>query len=149
MATVQDLLRVKGSDVWSVSPDTAAIEALKLMAEKNIGALLVLDEEGKIVGIVSERDFARHIAQTGQCAVEEAVSNYMTKEVIGVRPDTSIDECMMLMTRQHIRHLPVVNAEGKLVGLISIGDVVKQVISDQSILIASLENYILGRDYPR
>jgi len=149
MATVQDLLRVKGSDVWSVSPDTPAIEALKLMAEKNIGALLVLDEEGKIAGIVSERDFARRIAQTGQCAVEEAVSNYMTQEVIGVRPDTSIDECMMLMTRQHIRHLPVVDAEGKLVGLISIGDVVKQVISDQSILIASLENYILGRDYPR
>ncbi|MEJ5201055.1 MAG: CBS domain-containing protein [Anaerolineales bacterium] len=149
MATVQDLLRVKGSDVWSVSPDTSVLEALELMAEKNIGALLVLDQEGKIAGIVSERDFARHIAKAGQCIVDEPVKNFMTEEVIGVHPETSIDECMMLMTKQRIRHLPVATKEGKLVGMISIGDVVKQVIADQSILIASLENYILGRDYPR
>jgi|YNPBryantNP2012_1023418.scaffolds.fasta_scaffold25464_2 CBS domain-containing protein len=149
MATVQDLLRVKGNDVWWVRPDTPAIEALKLMAEKNIGALLILDQEGKVSGIISERDFARHIAKVGQCIVDEPVGNYMTQEVIGVRPETTIDECMLLMTRQRIRHLPVVTQEGKLVGMISIGDVVKQVIADQSILIASLENYILGRDYPR
>ncbi len=149
MATAQDLLRIKGHDIWSVKPDTPTIEALELMAQKNIGALLVLDQDDKIVGIISERDFVRHIAQVGQCIVDEPVGNFMTTEVIGVQPETTIDECMLLMTRQHIRHLPIVTKEGKLVGLISIGDVVKQVISDQSILIASLENYILGRGYAR
>ena len=147
MATVRDLLKIKGNQVWSISPDTSVLQALVLMAEKNVGALVVLDE-GRLVGIISERDFARSIASIGRCLIENPVKEFMTKEVFTVNPDMLADDCMVLMTNKKIRHLPVV-VENKMVGLISIGDVVKAEISSKDSTINSLENYIQGTDYNR
>jgi CBS domain-containing protein len=147
MATVQDLLKTKGDQVWSVGPETSVLEALELMAEKNVGALVVL-QNGQLQGIISERDFARAIAKIGQCLIEAPVMDYMTQEVYTVGPDLTTDECMSLMSAKKIRHLPVV-VENKLVGLISIGDVVKEVVSAKESTIHSLENYIEGTDYNR
>jgi CBS domain-containing protein len=145
MTTVQDLIKIKGKEVWHVTPATTVLDALNLMAEKDIGALLVLQGE-KVVGIVSERDFARSIAKTGKCLVENTVEQYMTKYVFGIAPDQSIEDCMALMSEKHIRHLPVLD-DGKLVGLISISDVVRELISSKDTTIHSLENYIEGRGY--
>ncbi len=147
MLTVRDILKVKGSQVWSVSPEASVLEALVVMAEKNVGALAVL-EEGKLAGIISERDFARSIAKIGRCLIENPVKEFMTKEVFTVNPDMLTEQCMVLMTNKKIRHLPVM-AEGKMVGLISIGDVVKAEISSKDSTINSLENYIQGTDYNR
>jgi len=147
MSTVRDMLKVKGGQVWSISPETTVLEALTLMAEKNVGALVVLHEE-KLVGIISERDFARAIAKLGRCLIEVPVRDYMTKEVITAIPDTTTEECMELMSAKKIRHLPVQLGD-KLVGLISIGDVVKEVISTKESHIHTLENYIEGTDYNR
>ncbi len=147
MLTVRDILKVKGSQVWSVGPEASVLQALVLMSEKNVGALVVLDE-GKLVGIISERDFARSIAKIGRCLIENPVKEFMTKEVFTVNPDMLTEQCMVLMTNKKIRHLPVV-AEGKMVGLISIGDVVKAEISSKDSTINSLENYIQGTDYNR
>jgi len=145
MANVRDLLNVKGDQVWNVTPDTSVLDALKLMAEKEVGALLVL-QNGQIVGIFSERDFARSIAKIGQCASDLDVDSYMTHGVICVTPTQSIDECMQLMTQKRIRHLPVLEGN-RLVGMISIGDVVKEVIASKESTINTLENYIEGRGY--
>ncbi len=147
MVKVRDLLRFKGSEVWSVSPFTSTCEALALMAEKDIGALLVLEGEA-IAGIISERDFVRQMSTTQAFDPKKPVREIMTKEVRVVHPDQTITECMQMMTNRHIRHLPVVD-DGKLLGLISIGDVVKEVISNQEVLINNLENYIEGRGYIR
>jgi CBS domain-containing protein len=147
MATVRDLLKIKGDQVWSIDPDTSVIEALELMAEKNVGALVVLRNE-RLQGIISERDFARAIAKIGRCLIEAPVKDYMTKDVFTVGPDLTTDECMSLMSNKKIRHLPVM-VENKLVGLISIGDVVKEVVSAKESTIHSLENYIQGTDYNR
>ena len=143
MSTVRDLLKVKGSQVWFVSPTADMLETLKIMAEKGVGALLVVEGE-EIKGIVSERDFARVVARQERCALNTTVLEYMTTRVVTVTPDQSIEDCMRLMTKEHIRHLPVVEGK-KLVGLISIGDVVKEVISGKDSKISSLENYIEGR----
>ena len=142
---VRNLLKVKGNDVWHVSPETSVLDALKLMAEKQIGALLVLEGD-QIVGIVSERDFVRKIAQMNLCAVESPVRDYMTTRVIIIKPDNSIDDCMALMTDKHIRHLPVMEG-GSLVGMISIGDLVKETIKGHETTIKQLENYITGTGY--
>ncbi len=147
MATVRDLLKIKGTQVWSVSPETSVLQALVLMAEKNVGALVVLNEN-QLAGIISERDFARSIAKIGRCLIENPVKEFMTKEVFTVNPDMSTDECMALMSVKKIRHLPVM-VENKMVGLISIGDVVKAEISSKDSTINSLENYIQGTDYNR
>ncbi len=147
MLTVRDILKAKGSQVWSVSPEASVLEALVVMAEKNVGALAVL-EEGKLVGIISERDFARSIAKIGRCLIENPVKEFMTKEVFTANPDMLTDQCMVLMTNKKVRHLPVV-AEGKMIGLVSIGDVVKAEISSKDSTINSLENYIQGTDYNR
>ena len=147
MATVRDLLKIKGDQVWSIDPDTSVIEALELMAEKNVGALVVLRNE-RLQGIISERDFARAIAKIGRCLIEAPVKDYMTKDVYTVGPDLTTDECMSMMSNKKIRHLPVM-VENKLVGLISIGDVVKEVVSAKESTIHSLENYIQGTDYNR
>ncbi len=147
MLTVRDILKVKGSQVWSVSPEATVLEALEIMAQKNTGALVVLDE-GKLVGIISERDFARSIAKIGRCLIENPVKEFMTKEVFTVNPDMLTEQCMVLMTNKKIRHLPVL-VENKMVGLISIGDVVKAEISSKDSTINSLENYIQGTDYNR
>ncbi len=142
MPQVSKILQSKGNAVWSVKPDTHLYDALKLMAEKEVGALLVL-EEGKIKGILSERDYARKVALQGRNSMLTRVSEIMTKEVICVGPDQPLEECMALMTGKHIRHLPVVENH-ELIGLISIGDVVKEMISGQQFLIDQLESYIRG-----
>jgi CBS domain-containing protein len=145
MVNVRNLLKVKGNDVWSITPETTVLVALKSMAEKDIGALLVL-ESGKIAGIISERDFVRSIAKTGQCLLDAPVKNYMTKNVFTISSDQTIEECMKLMTEKRIRHLPVVD-DGKVMGVISIGDVVREMISTRESMINQLENFIEGRGF--
>jgi len=144
MKTVRELLRNKGYHVWSIGPDATVYEALTLMAEKDVGALLVLDNAGQLAGILSERDYARKIVLKGKTSRETPVREIMTEKVVWVRPDQTIEECMALMTNKHIRHLPVME-EGRLLGVISIGDVVKDIISEQEFVIAQLENYITGK----
>ncbi|MBI2347417.1 MAG: CBS domain-containing protein [Deltaproteobacteria bacterium] len=142
MITVRDILRAKGNQIWSVSPDATVFSALELMAEKNTGALVALDGES-LAGIFSERDYARKVILKGKASKETSVREIMTSEVTTVRPSQSVDECMALMTDKRIRHLPVFE-EDKLVGLISIGDVVKAVISEREFVIKQLESYITG-----
>ncbi len=144
MKTVKELLRNKGYQVYSIGPDATVYEALTLMAEKDVGALLVLDNAGQLVGILSERDYARKIVLKGKTSRETPVREIMTEKVVWVRPDQTIEECMALMTNKHIRHLPVME-EGRLLGVISIGDVVKDIISEQEFVIEQLENYITGK----
>jgi len=140
MKTVHDLLRQKGRNVWSVTPDTTVYDALRLMAEKEIGAVLVLEGD-QLVGVLSERDYARQVVLKGKTSKETPVHEIMTARVVYVRPDQTVEGCMALMTDKHVRHLPVIEG-GKLVGLLSIGDVVKTVISEKQFLIEQLENYI-------
>jgi CBS domain-containing protein len=145
MVIVRQILKSKGgSQVFSVTPDTSILDVLKLMAEKEIGAVLVM-EGIKVVGIFSERDYARRGVLKGR-TVESPVAESMTKIVYYVGPDQTMEECMGQMTDKRIRHLPVVEA-GKVIGVISIGDVVKAIIADQKNQITGMENYILGRDY--
>jgi len=145
MLKIRDLLKVKGTRVWSVSPETSVLEALQLMTDKQVGALLVLDGE-KIAGIFSERDFVHGVAEKERCIVNTTIFEYMTPKVITVTPDQSVEDCMQIMTKEHFRHLPVVE-DGKLVGLISIGDIVKEIISSEKSRAEALENYIEGRGY--
>jgi len=145
MAIVRDLLKVKGNQVWSVAPETSVKDALKRMADQDVGALLVMSNE-KIVGIFSERDFARHMVGVDELAETMTVMELMSQPVFFANPDQSIEECMTVMTVKHFRHLPVLEGD-QLIGLISIGDVVKQLISEKETAIKGLEDYILGRDY--
>lgn len=140
MFIVKQILNEKGNDVWAVSPDATIYEALELMAEKNIGAVLVMDDDA-LVGIFSERDYARKVVLQGKASRETPVRDGMTDEVICVRPDQSVEGCMSLMTEKRIRHLPVLEGDS-VVGVISIGDVVKGVISQQANTIEHLESYI-------
>jgi CBS domain-containing protein len=142
MTTVRQLLQAKSPDVWSIAPDAWVFDALKLMAEKEVGALLVV-KDGKLVGIISERDYARKVILKGKSSMSTPVSDIMTEEVVSVRPEQTIEECMELMTEQHVRHLPVLQGE-QLIGVISIGDVVKAIISEQEFMIEQLEKYIGG-----
>jgi CBS domain-containing protein len=142
MTTVSSVLHAKGNTIWSVAPDETVFDALKIMAEKNIGALLVMQKE-KVVGVFSERDYARKIALKGESSHTTAVKDVMTSGVLSVNPEQSIDECMALMTNKHVRHLPVVE-NGNLIGLVSIGDIVKTIISEHEYTIKQLENYITG-----
>lgn len=142
MMTVRSLLHSKESAIWSVAPDTLVIDALKLLAEKNIGALMVV-RDGTLLGIFSERDYARKIVLRGESSRTTAVKDVMSTHVVSVRQDQSIADVMNLMTNNRIRHLPVME-EQKLIGIISIGDVVKAIISDQAETIKHLENYISG-----
>ena len=136
--TVNRILEKKGHEVWSVAPDASVFNALEIMADKNTGAVLVRDKE-TIVGILSERDYARK----GRCSQDTRVSEVMTRKVTCIGPGSTGDECLALMTTDRIRHLPVVK-EGKLIGLVSIGDVVKAVIGSRGVLIDQLERYIMG-----
>jgi CBS domain-containing protein len=140
--TVKQLLESKGHDVWSVSPDTSVLEAIKKMADKRIGALLVLDR-GKPVGIVSERDYARKVILQGRSSQETPVKDIMTTRVVCARPDLNVEECMAIMTDKRIRHLPVMEGD-EVLGMISIGDLVKAIIAEQQFLINQLERYITG-----
>jgi len=142
MVTVRQILKNKGSQIWSTQPEATVYSALQLMAEKGIGALLVL-ADGKLVGIFSERDYARKVILHGKSSVETPVSEIMTPGVITVKLDQTIGECMTLMTEKRFRHLPVVEGD-RVMGVISIGDVVKAIISDQEFMIKQLEIYISG-----
>ena len=142
MRTVERLLEAKGYDIWSITPDASVYEAVKLMADKAIGALLVL-ESGDLVGIISERDCARRVILKEREPKDTLVREIMTPDVISVRPDQTVEECMALVTAKRIRHLPVL-AGGQLIGLVSIGDLVKDIISEQEFMILQLENYIKG-----
>ncbi len=145
MISMRDLLKSKGDEVWHVSPDTSLIEALRVMEYRDIGALLILEHD-ELKGIISERDFARTVAETGTCILKTSVENYMTKDVITVDIDQVIDVGMRLMTDNHIRHLPVVE-NGKVVGMITLGDVVTEILNNKDALINSLEDYIEGTGY--
>jgi CBS domain-containing protein len=150
MNTVQELLEAKGHDAWTVRQDATVFEALELMAEKNVGAVLVVDEAGTVRGIFSERDYARKIIVKGRTERGTRVRDIMSSPVLYVLPTTTIRECMALMTAKRVRHLPVLDG-GALTGIVSIGDVVKAVISEQEalisqqgFLISQLEHYIAG-----
>ncbi len=146
MKTVKDLLLAKSSNVWSISPKAKVFDALKFMSEKQIGALMVMDEKGELAGIMSERDYARKVILLGKTSKETAVEEIMTPvdQMFYIKPENTVEECMVLMTVKHIRHLPVCR-EGKLLGLISIGDAVKSIISEKDELIEQLNNYIAGK----
>ncbi len=143
MMTVKQLLERKGNEVWSISPDASVFESIELMAEKGIGALLVLDGKD-LVGIVSERDYARKVILRGRSSKKTPVRDIMTEKVLYVAPERSLEECMALMTDKRIRHLPVMR-DGELVGIFSIGDVIKAIVSEQEFIIEQLESYIKGR----
>ena len=143
MKTAAQILKSKPEQiVHAIAPAASVFDAVKLMAEKNIGALLVMEGE-RILGIVTERDYARKIILMGRASKETPVTDIMTSEVMFVRPNHTSEECMALMTENRVRHLPVVD-NGKLVGLISIGDLVKDIISEQRFIIEQLEHYIRG-----
>lgn len=143
MQTVAHILASKHDrTVWSIAPTALVAEAVKLFAEKSIGALLVM-EEGQVVGIVTERDYARKVHLLGRSSDLTPVGSIMTCPVMYVRPDQTNEQCMALMTENRLRHLPVMD-DGKLVGLISIGDLVKDIISEQQFIIQQLEHYIMG-----
>lgn len=140
MKTVRDLLAGKSSEVWSIGPDATVYDAIALMSERGIGAVLVL-EGGKLVGILSERDYARRVILKGKASRETPVREIMTTQLVSVTHDKTIDHCMSVMTTSRIRHLPVLH-EGRLAGILSIGDIVKAMISDKQAQIEQLEDYI-------
>lgn len=142
MKTVTDLLRGREKVVWSVEPDAPVYKALEIMAERDVGALVVL-YGAELVGVISERDYARKIALVGRASQQTKVKQIMSTRVFCVRPEVSVEECMALMTQQHVRHLPVV-VDKRAVGMISIGDVVKAVVSDKEFIIDQLSRYIYG-----
>lgn len=142
-STVRQVLQNKGNQVWCVSPETTVMEALELMAEKDIGAVPVV-KEGKLVGIFSERDYARQAVRQRETLNLLPVSTFMTSDVVTVTPSQTVKDCMILMTARRIRHLPVVEND-QLIGIITIGDVVKAIISDQALLLEEMEKFISGR----
>ena len=143
MRSVRQLLEAKTSEIHSIGPHVAVIDAIRLMAEKHIGAVLVV-EEGRLVGILSERDYARKIVLQGRSSVDTPVSAIMTSELITVGLGDTADHCMQVVTEQRIRHLPVLRGD-ELVGVVSIGDLVRAVIEDQQVDIDQLQGYIVGR----
>ncbi len=143
MKTVNQILRTKGTHIWAIEPNATVFEALQLMADKEIGAVLVM-QAGQVIGILSERDYARKIILEGKSSKDTFVREIMTAKVIAVHPKTTVEECMALMTDKHIRHLPVID-DYEIMGVISIGDVVKAIIEEQSFMIDHLTSYITGR----
>ena len=140
MGTVSNILKAKGNITYSITPDTMVYEALEIMVEKNVSALVVIKNE-KLAGIFTERDYARKVILKGKASKETLIGDIMTEDLVTVTPESSINDCMRLMTSRFIRHLPVVS-EGNLVGIISIGDVVKFVIDEQKFIIENMEHYI-------
>jgi CBS domain-containing protein len=141
MKTVHQLLETKGNTILSVSPDTLVYDALIVMAEKHVGALVVLRDDGHLAGIFSERDYAREVVLKGKTSKTTKISEVMSTTVITVSPDQLVDECMELMSGKRIRHLPVIENE-RVIGILSIGDLVKETIAYQQFLIQQLEHYI-------
>lgn len=142
MVTVNQCLQNKGRAIWSIGPNLSVYDALQMMAEKDIGALLVVEDD-RLAGIFSERDYARKVILQGKSSKETSVREIMTSRVVCVRPEQTIEDCMALMTDKRVRHLPVLEND-RLVGMISIGDVVKTIIAEQQFVIEQLENYITG-----
>ena len=142
MATVRQILHAKGHDVATIDPDATVYNAIKKLADENIGSLVVMDDE-KIVGIVTERDYARNVILKGKASPTTLVKDIMSTRVVCVGPEQSVEECMAVMTDKAIRHLPVLESK-RLVGMVSIGDLVKSIIGDQKFIIEQLEHYISG-----
>ncbi len=142
--TISEILNHKGTNVWSISPDATVFDAIQMMADKNVGALLVT-EQGKLVGILSERDYTRKVALKGKSSKQTAVREIITGQVIHVSPSHTVEECMRLMTDHRVRHLPVLDGD-QIVGVVSIGDLVNWIISAQTTTIQQLQTYIAG--YP-
>lgn len=143
MSYVRDILGAKDNKIQSISPNATVFDALKLMSEKEIGALIVMENK-KVVGIISERDYARKIILQGKTSKETLVKEVMSSNLFSVGPDNTVEESMVLMTGKHVRHLPVFDGS-KFVGVISIGDVLKSIISNKDFLIDQLSNYISGK----
>ena len=143
MKTLRQLIEGKSRKLAYVSPEQSVLRALEIMAEIDVGALLVLDGE-RLAGVFSERDYARKVILQGKASRTTPVSEVMTGKVIYVTPDRTIEECMAIMTEKHIRHLPILDENKKVIGIISIGDVVKEMVSHQKFIIGQLENYISG-----
>jgi len=142
MGTVNCILKLKSNNILSVTPETTVYKALETMVEKNVSALLVLENE-KLVGIFTEKDYARKVILKGKASKQTRIGDIMTRDLVTVSPNTTVDECMQLMTNKFIRHLPVV--DDNLIGIISIGDLVKYIIDDQKFIIQNMEQYITGR----
>ncbi len=142
MTTVEQLLKTKNAEIWSVAPQSTVYEALQMMAMKDVGAILVTDK-GNLVGIFSERDYTRKLVLKGRFSKDTTVGEMMTRRVLCIEPHSTIEDCMALMTNKHIRHLPVLEDE-RLVGIVTIGDVVKQIISDHEFTIEQLGKYMSG-----
>jgi CBS domain-containing protein len=143
MKIIKDILATKGHEVYTISPDGTVYEALSLMAEKNVGALVILEGE-TLVGLITERDYARKIVLQGRLSKDTPVSEIMTREPVTVTLDHDLEQCMELMTEKRVRHLPVVE-QGRLIGIISIGDVVKGIIDHKDFIIQELHKYIKGQ----
>lgn len=142
MAFVSNILSTKPGVIFSITPDQTVYRALEMMVEKNVSALLVMEGD-KLEGIFTERDYARKVMLKGKSSRETNIGDIMTRDIISVTPETSVEDCMRLMTSKFIRHLPVLSSD-KVAGIISIGDVVKNVIEDQKFIIEHMENYISG-----
>jgi CBS domain-containing protein len=143
MRSVKDILQEKGSQVYAVAPDATVYEALQRMAEENVGALMVMEGE-RMVGLISERDYARKIVLKGKISKDVAVREIMSTQMVTIGPDQDVEGCMELMTDKRVRHLPVFDA-GRLIGLISIGDIVNTIIRHKEEIIEQLEDYIKGK----
>lgn len=142
MQTIKHLLAEKGKDVWSTDPDDSVFDAISRMAEKNVGALVVL-ANGELVGIISERDYTRKVILEGKASKDTRVRDIMSARVVCGNPEQTVEEGLALMTDKHVRHLPILDGT-KLVGIVSIGDLVKIIIADQKFIIEQLEHYIAG-----
>jgi len=141
MKPVGELLRNREGTLWHARPDDTVFQALKLLAEYEVGALMVMDR-GKIVGVISERDYTRKVALQGRSSKDTKVSEIMTRDVLYVAPDATTNQCLVLMSEKKIRHLPVIAKDGTVVGMISIRDIMDDIIADHEETIAQLENYI-------
>jgi CBS domain-containing protein len=142
---VRDILKTKGSNIWSITSKETAYKALEIMANKDIGAIVVIDE-GQLAGIFSERDYARKVILKGKSSRETTVGELMTDPAFSINPEKSIEECMALMTASRNRHIAVIE-DGKLIGVVSIGDVVNAIITTQKIELEDLKNYVTGGEY--
>lgn len=142
MITIKQLLETKGSDILTIDPDSTVYDAIKLMADHQVGSLLVMDKE-KLLGIITERDYSRNVILKGKSSRDTPVNDIMTTNILCVQPEKSVEECMALMTDKRVRHIPVVK-NSSVIGIISIGDLVKAIISEQKFMIEQLEQYING-----
>jgi CBS domain-containing protein len=140
--TIQNILNFKGRSIWSVTPEATVFDAIQMMADKNVGALLVMQSE-KLVGIISERDYTRKVALRGKASKDTAVREILSGQVVHVTPNHTVEECMRLMTDHRIRHLPVLESD-QVIGIVSIGDLVNWIISAQTTTIQQLQTYISG-----